>query len=105
MATFDTLTVTYDRKVQLDQFEPVSFGATAEISLESEDSPEGVHEQMSAVLQGMVERELAARVARKKLAETGPSVPKVKAVIRDETDTLDDDDVTAIAERLVESMD
>ena len=50
----------------------------------------------------MVERELAERIARKKMVEVGPSVPKVKAVIRDHTEVLDDETIEAIASALVD---
>ena len=101
MAFLDTLEIAYDRKVQLDQFEPVTVGSVATFTLESDDDPYEVYEQGQKTVQAMVERELAARIARKKMDETGPSVPKVKAVIRDNTEVLDEETVTEIAESLV----
>jgi len=100
MATLDTLEISYDRKIQLDQFEPVTVGAVGTFSLETDDDPYEVFQAGQASMQEMVERELAARVARKKLEDTGPSVPKIKAVLREETDVLDDDAIAEIAERL-----
>lgn len=101
MANINNIEISYDRKVQLDRFEPITVGAKAEFSLESDDDPYEVYQAGQASVQGMVERELAERIARKKLVEVGPSVPKVKAVIREHTEVLDDDIVDAIAEGLV----
>lgn len=105
MATLDTLEVDYSRKVQLEQFEPVSVGSTATFSLDPDDDPFEVHQAGQQTVQDMVERELAERIARKKLTETGPSVPKVKAVIREHTEVLDDDVVAEIAEAVVSASD
>ena len=100
MATLDTLEISYDRKIQLDQFEPVTVGAVGTFALEADDDPYEVFQAGQASMQEMVER--AARVARKKLEDTGPSVPKIKAVLREETDVLDDDAIAEIAERLAD---
>lgn len=101
MANLNNMEISYDRKVQLSQFEPITVGAKAEFSLKSDDDPYEVYQAGQAWVQGMVERELAERIARKKLVEVGPSVPKVKAVIREHTEVLDDDTITDIAEELV----
>lgn len=66
MATRESIEVSYERKVQLDQFEPVAFGATMTVSLDSDDDLGEVYEQASTDLQDSVERELARRVANKK---------------------------------------
>jgi hypothetical protein len=102
MATLNDLEITYDRKVQLSQFEPITVGAAASFSLESDDDPYEVYQAGQASVQEMVERELVERVARKKLMDTGPSVPKVKAVIREHTNVLDDDTINEIASGLVD---
>ncbi|WP_200531584.1 MULTISPECIES: hypothetical protein [unclassified Halorubrum] len=65
----DTLEVTYDRKVQLDQFEPITFGATATVTLEDGDDPDEVYAEVAGDVQDAVERELARRVATKKREE------------------------------------
>ncbi|NUC72591.1 hypothetical protein HTZ84_09760 [Haloterrigena sp. SYSU A558-1] len=65
----DTIEVYYDRKVQLDQFEPITFGATATVSLEDGDDPDEVYAEVAGDLQDSVERELARRVATKKREE------------------------------------
>ncbi|OYR54981.1 hypothetical protein [Halorubrum halodurans] len=102
MATLETLEVPYHRKVQLQQFEPIEMGAVATFSLESDDDPYEVYQQGQTSVQNMVERELAERIARKKLVEVGPSIPKVKAVIREHTEVLDDDTIDEIASALVD---
>jgi len=102
MATLDDLEISYNRKVQLDQFEPITVGAVAEFSLEPDDDPYEVYQAGQASVQEMVERELAERIARKKIVEVGPSVPKIKAVIREHTEVLDDDIINEIASALVD---
>lgn len=102
MARLNDLEISYDRKVQLSQFEPVTVGAVAAFSLESDDDPYAVYQAGQASVQEMVERELVERIARKKLVEVGPSVPKIKAVIREHTEVLDDDTITEIASDLVD---
>jgi|APHM01.1.fsa_nt_gi hypothetical protein len=102
MATLDNLEISYNRKVQLKQFEPVTVGAVADFTLEPDDDPYEVYEQGQRSVQNMVERELAYRIARKKQVELGPSIPKIKAVIHDHTEVLDDDTVAQIAEDIVD---
>jgi hypothetical protein len=102
MANLTELSVTYDRKVQLSQFEPITVGADASFTLENDDDPYEVYKAGQQSVQTMVEKELALRIARKKQVEVGPSIPKVKAVIREHTEVLDDDTVTEIAESIVD---
>ena len=65
----DTIEVYYDRKVQLKQFEPITFGASATVSLEDGDDPDEVYADVANDLQDSVERELARRVANSKREE------------------------------------
>jgi hypothetical protein len=102
MATLERLEVPYARRVQLDQFEPIEIGSTATFSLDADDDPYKVYEAGQRTVQEMVERSLAERIARQKLADTGPSVPKIKAVIREHTEVLDDDTIEEIAEALAD---
>ncbi|QSG06351.1 hypothetical protein [Halapricum desulfuricans] len=102
MATLDALEISYDRKVQLAQFEPVTVGSVATFTLDADDDPYEVYQQGQRSVQEMVERELVERIARKKMVEIGPSVPKVKAVIREHTEVLDDEMIDAIATALVD---
>lgn len=102
MANLTELNISYDRKIQLSQFEPITVGADATFTLEYDDDPYEVYEAGQQSVQNMVERELALRIARKKQVDTGPSVPKIKAVIREHTEVLDDDTVTEIAESIVD---
>lgn len=46
MANIGTLEVYYDRKVQLQQFEPVTYGATATVSLDDGDDPAEVYSEV-----------------------------------------------------------
>jgi inorganic pyrophosphatase len=101
MATLDKLEIDVSRRVQLDRFEPVEYGAVGLFTLESDDDPADVFQHGTAALEDMVERRLAHRIASHKYHETGPSVPKVKAVLRDFTDTLDEEAITEIAEAIV----
>ena len=67
MATDEAFTVGYNRKVQLEQFEPVQVLGELEVSLEDGDSFEDEYASAEERVEGAVERELAARIARKKM--------------------------------------
>lgn len=69
MATVDKVFPDYNRKLQLDQFEPVQHGVELEVSLEEGDDPEEVYYEYADRAEDMVERELAERIAQKKLEE------------------------------------
>jgi hypothetical protein len=106
MATLNELTIEVERRVQLDRFEPVEYGVTGLFVLEPDDDPNEVYDAGAEALTGMVERGLARRVAIHQYAELGPSVPKVKAVLRDHAgSTLDEAAITAIAESIVAADD
>lgn len=66
MVDVERLEVYYDRKVQLDQFEPITYGATATVSLSDGDDPEAVYSETVRDLEDVVERELARRITSKK---------------------------------------
>lgn len=66
MAIREQIEPYYDRKVQLDQFEPISFGAGSVVTLEEGDDAEDVFSDELKFLEDAVERELARRIARKK---------------------------------------
>jgi hypothetical protein len=70
MAQPTEVTIDYNRKVQLDQFEPIVFGATVTVQLEEGDEYDEVYHDYSANVEDAVERELARRIARKK-GDTG----------------------------------
>lgn len=67
MATDEKFTVGYNRKVQLDQFEPVQVLGELEVSLEDGDVFEDEFASAEDRVEDAVERELSARIARKKM--------------------------------------
>lgn len=70
MASVGDISVSYSRKVQLDQFEPVEYGVEMQVQIEDGDDPAEVYREQTAVAEDAVERELARRLARKK-ADSG----------------------------------
>lgn len=70
MAQPSEVTVSYERKVQLDQFEPISFNAEVTVDLEEDDDYAEVYNEYASQVEDSVERELARRIARKK-ADSG----------------------------------
>ncbi|TQQ81891.1 hypothetical protein EWF95_02835 [Halonotius roseus] len=70
MASVGDILVSYSRKVQLDQFEPVEYGIEMEVQIEDGDDPADVYREQTTVAEDAVERELARRLARKK-ADSG----------------------------------
>lgn len=103
MATLDNLEVSYNRRVQMDQFEPIELGAVGEVTLEPDDDPDVVYDQTQRVVQQMVERGLVERIARARRDEVGRSLSEMEAVIREEAgDVLDDETIGALAARVIE---
>jgi len=70
MATVEEVTVSYSRKVQLDQFEPIEHGVEMTVQVEDGDDPAEVYKEQTKIAEDAVERELARRIARKK-ADSG----------------------------------
>jgi hypothetical protein len=70
MAKREQIKPYYDRKVQLEQFEPISFGAGSVVTLEEDDDAAEVMAEELRFLEDAVERELTRRIARKK-ADSG----------------------------------
>lgn len=62
MPTEESLTINVNRKVQLEQFEPIQFGATLEVDLEEDDDAEEVYEEKTAKVAEMVDKEITRRV-------------------------------------------
>jgi hypothetical protein len=58
---------TYQRKVQLSDFEPVSHTVTLYAELGSEEDPDDAYDELSDRAEAMVERAIAGRVTQKKL--------------------------------------
>lgn len=67
MAEVNTVTASYNRKVQLEQFEPIQHSVELEITLEDGDDPDEVYDEYVAVVEDMVERAIAARVTETKI--------------------------------------
>lgn len=68
MPEIDSIEVSYSRKVQLEQFEPIRHSATLNVSLEEGDDPDEVYDEYVDRCEDMVERAIAERVAATKLA-------------------------------------
>lgn len=62
MPELNTVTTSYSRKVQLEQFEPVEHFVELEVSLEDGDDPDEVYDEYSERAEAMVERAIAARI-------------------------------------------
>jgi len=67
MPEITEITATYNRKVQLQQFEPVSHGVEVTASLGDGEDPDEAYDDLSEQAEDMVERQLAARIAQQKL--------------------------------------
>lgn len=67
MPTVDTVTISYSRKVQLEQFEPVEHFAEVEVTLDEDDDPDEVYDDHADQVEDMVERSIARRVTTQKL--------------------------------------
>lgn len=67
MSEVNSFSAYYNRKIQLDQYEPVTYGAELDVEVgEDEDWQEAYHEAVSE-LEREVEEEIARRVTDKKL--------------------------------------
>lgn len=67
MPTPTEISIHYNRKVQLDQYEPVQYGTDITVSLDEDDDPEEVYAEYVDLISDLVEGEIAARVAQKKM--------------------------------------
>jgi hypothetical protein len=67
MAHLNEMDVSYSRKVQLDQFEPVEHSVEMSVTVEDGDDPDAVYDEFADRAEEMVERAIAKRVASKKL--------------------------------------
>lgn len=70
MATIDNISVSYSRKVQLDQFEPVEHFVELDVSVEQDEDIEEVYDEYSDQAEGLVESAIVRRVAAKKLEDS-----------------------------------
>lgn len=69
MPEITDLSVSYSRKIQLEQFEPITHHAEATVALNEDDDPDEVFDDVAEQVEDMVERQLASRVAQAKLTE------------------------------------
>lgn len=67
MPSITTVTATYERKVQLDDFEPITHRVELRAEVDDDENAGAVHEQLADQAEEMVEREIASRVAQKEL--------------------------------------
>lgn len=67
MATPLTVNVSYSRKVQLEQFEPIEHTVELEVAVGEDDDVDDVYDEYSDIAEDMVERAIAERIAKKKL--------------------------------------
>lgn len=70
MPTVEEVTVSYSRKVQLDDFEPIQHAIEMSVALSDDDDPAEVYSNQMEIAENAVERELARRISRKK-ADSG----------------------------------
>lgn len=63
------IVVEYSRKVQIEQYEPVTIGASVRIELDDDDEGSDVFDEALDKLEDDVERRIAERGARQKLEE------------------------------------
>lgn len=69
MAEVERVFPDYDRKVQLQQFEPVKHGVELAVKVGDDEDPDEVYDEYSEMAEDMVERALAKRIAAKKLED------------------------------------
>jgi hypothetical protein len=65
----ESITVTYQRKVQLDQYEPITHEVELSVSLDEDDDPEEVYDEYSDRAEDFVERAIVRRLQQKELSE------------------------------------
>ena len=69
MPQVDSMSVTYQRKVQLDQYEPITHEVELEVSVGEDDDPEEVYDEYSDRAEDFVERAIVRRLQQKQLAD------------------------------------
>lgn len=70
MAEIETIEVSYSRKVQLAQFEPIEHFVAMVVALEEGDDPDEVYDEYVDLAEELVERAIAERTAAKKLEDS-----------------------------------
>lgn len=69
MADIDEIQIHYNRKVQLDDFEPIQHGAQVTVELEDDDDLDDIYDEYSEKVEDLVERGIVRRVTQKELAD------------------------------------
>lgn len=64
MPTINAIEVSYNRKVQLEQFEPIQHGVTLSANMAQDEDAEEVYDELVDQAEDMVERALVNRVAQ-----------------------------------------
>lgn len=62
-------TVSYSRKIQIEQFEPIEVHESITVELEQGDDNEEVSKELSKVVHDNVERRITDRLLQKKMAD------------------------------------
>lgn len=68
MPSVELIRTTYERKVQLEQYEPMSHRVELDVSLEEGDDPDEVYDEYMDRAEDMVERAIVRRMQQKELA-------------------------------------
>lgn len=69
MPNIEEISVTYSRKVQLEQFEPIEHRVTLEAEVEDDENAGEAYDELADEAEDMVERSIAERTAAKKLGD------------------------------------
>lgn len=69
MPEITEIQASYNRKVQLEQFEPVQHSVSLTAELADGEDPAEAYDELSDEAEEMVEQALARRITQKKLAE------------------------------------
>ena len=66
----EEIQVSYSRRIQLEQFEPVEYAETITASLDPEDDPDECSRELADLAEEYVEREVMARIMAKKMKDS-----------------------------------
>jgi hypothetical protein len=71
MSEITTLDVSYSRKIQLNDFEPITHHVELTAELDDGDDPDDEYDRLRDMVEDMVERGIAARVAAQEMDADG----------------------------------
>jgi hypothetical protein len=69
MPEITEITTSYQRKVQLEQYEPITHTVELRASVEEDEDVDDAYDELSDLSEDMVERALARRISQKKLSD------------------------------------